>query len=180
MGEGELPWSAVELEHAVRFAAGLLLSPRLYGADLRTLGSVAFAAGGVGVTVGFLRRRRAPPEASDRPPGPRAAPPGDTPKRSLFRRAARGTAPEPASRSPAAQPPVPEYFEGPPEPAPTPPSHGRRTARATGGPETGGAPADLDALLAQLDQLSEQIRRRPPARPSKSPPDEPDRPPSGN
>lgn len=178
MAERELPAAAVELEQGVRVVADLLLTPRLFGADLRALGEVVLASATVGAALAFLRRRRAPPETPERP---REAPPssaGDAPKRSLFRRASRGTAAEPASRPPPADAPVPEYFEGPPEPAPASPGHGRRPGRVAEGPETGGAPADLDALLAQLDQLSEQIRRRQPARPSKSPPDDPERPPS--
>ena len=124
------------------------------------------AAMGLGVAgvaaAGFLRRRKnastAPPDVPT-PPSVNGTPPAA--KRSIFRRSS-STAPAPGS-TPAAPSPVapPEYFEGPPEPRPSTPS---------GDPAQGvssGPPPDLDALLAQLDRLSEQIRRKGPARASK-------------
>lgn len=122
--------------------------------------SSGLLAGVLVAGVALFRRRKE--EATD--PSPAVGP-----KRSFFRRSA--TAPPLNPSISGARADVPEYYEGPPEPPVA-----RRAARASSASPD--APVhDLDAVLAQLDRLSEQIRRRPGSRGVRGPP--PSSPPPG-
>lgn len=136
-------------------AAGLPESVPALGQGLALLATL-------GVVVLFRRKKDGPPVASDAP-GPRSA--AETPKRSLFR---RGSDPGPVNPSiSGGRATAPEYYEGPPEP----PS--ARPARTGPPPSAEAQLRDLDSVLAQLDRLSEQIRRRSAARGGRGPPPSP-------
>lgn len=133
------------------------------------LAVTVFGAAAVVLALAFLRRRR-PPE--EREPSEKASPsPAAPPKRSLFRKSSRARPSEPTSGPAPTTSAVPEYFEGPPEPAPVRSPPGRRAGGGAPPSEAPSPPPDLDALLAQLEQLSEQIRRRQPPRVAKPPTD---------
>jgi hypothetical protein len=111
------------------------------------------AAGAVMLLVTpFFRRRREGKAASAqrRPesPPPSASTGASAPASSASRSAARPS---------GTPPPVPEYYEGPPEP--------RRPSPGDGSHIAGGrvAAPDLDTLMAQLDHLHEQMQRKRPA-----------------
>lgn len=122
----------------------------------------------VSVTVAspLLFRRKKGPTGPGAVAAPRPA--GPSPAASLP--AERTDAAISGGRQTAARaPPVPEYYEGPPDP-PRSADRGKGTAAAP--------PVDLDELLARLDRLSEQMRRKNPARPA-SPSTDPSQPPEG-